>query len=278
LDCGHNKQRKAAVINDLSCFGRCSLTVTLPILSALKVQCCPVPTAIFTNHTGYPSYAWTDYTNHLDDFISEWEKLGLRFDAIATGFLGSARQIAFVRRFLDAFRDADTVVAVDPVMGDHGQLYSTYSTELAQAMRHLLDAADILTPNLTEACILAEVPYNPVPSDAELSDLCERLAERHPRSIVISGIERGDNLLNAVYEKGLQPVFVSERKIGCDRSGTGDVFFSVILGNAVNGIPFAESVRRASAFVAKAVAHTSKLGIYKEDGLAFEELLGDIVK
>ena len=99
----HNIQKKAAVINDLSCFGRCSLTVTLPILSAMKIQCCPVPTAIFTNHTGYPSYAWTDYTDHLDDFIREWRKLGLQFDAIATGFLGSVRQIDFVRRFLDAF-------------------------------------------------------------------------------------------------------------------------------------------------------------------------------
>jgi len=278
LDCGHNQQKKAAVINDLSCFGRCSLTVTLPILSAMKVQCCPVPTAIFTNHTGYASYAWTDYTDHLDDFISEWKKLGLRFDAIATGFLGSVRQIAFVRRFLDAFRDAGTLVAVDPVMGDYGKLYSTYSTDLAQSMRQLLDVADILTPNLTEACILAEVPYNPAPSNAELSDLCERLGEGHARNIVISGIERGDDLLNVVFEKGQPPVFLSERRIGCDRSGTGDVFFSVILGNAVNGVPFVESVRRASAFVAKATAHTSELGIYEEDGLAIEDVLKELVQ
>ena len=274
----HNIQKKAAVINDLSCFGRCSLTVTLPILSAMKIQCCPVPTAIFTNHTGYPSYAWTDYTDHLDDFIREWRKLGLRFDAIATGFLGSARQIDFVRRFLDAFCDEDTLVAVDPVMGDDGKLYATYDKELAEAMRQLLDVADILTPNLTEAYVLADLPYNPNPGDAELSELCVRLAERHARSIVISGIERGGDLLNAIYEKGKTPVFQSQQKIACERCGTGDVFFSVILGNAVNGIPFEDSVRRASAFVAKAMAHTSKLGIYEEDGLAFEDLLKELVK
>ena len=274
----HNLQKKAAVINDLSCFGRCSLTVTLPILSAMKVQCCPVPTAIFTNHTGYPSYAWTDYTDHLDDFICEWRKLGLRFDAIATGFLGSIRQIDFVCRFLDAFRDEDTLVAVDPVMGDDGKLYATYDNELAEAMRRLLDVADILTPNLTEAYVLADLPFNPNTDDAELSELCERLAERHARNIVISGIERGDDLLNAIYEKGKAPVFQSQRKIGCERCGTGDVFFSVILGNAVNGIPFEESVRRASAFISKAMEHTSKLGIHEEDGLAFEDILKELVK
>ena len=278
MDCGHNQQRKAAVINDLSCFGRCSLTVTLPILSAMKIQCCPVPTAIFTNHTGYPSYAWTDYTDHLDDFIREWRKLGLRFDAIATGFLGSVRQIDFVRRFLDAFLDEGTLVVVDPVMGDYGKLYATYDKELSEAMREVLDVADILTPNLTEAYVLAGIPYNPEAGDAELTELCERLAERHVRKIVISGIERGADLLNVVYERGRAPVFLSERRIGCDRSGTGDVFFSVILGNAVNGISFEESVRRASAFVAKAAERTSKLGIHEEDGLAFEDLLKELVK
>lgn len=273
----HNLQKKAAVINDLSCFGRCSLTVTLPILSAMGIQCCPVPTAIFTNHTGYPSYAWTDYTEHLDDFICEWKKLGLCFNAIATGFLGSARQLDFVRRFLEAFKDENTLVAVDPVMGDDGKLYATYDTELAAAMRHLLDVADILTPNLTEACVLAGIPYNPHPSDAELSSLCEQLAARHTSKVVISGIERGGDLLNVVYERGQQsPVFLSERKIGRERSGTGDVFFSVILGGAINGLPFVESVRRASAFVARAAAKTEELGIYEEDGLAFEELLGEL--
>ena len=125
-DTDHNRQKKAAVINDFTSFGRCSLAVTIPILSALKVQCCSVPTAIFTNHTGYPSFAWTDYTDHLDDYIREWQKLYLRFDAIATGFLGSHRQVDFVQRFLTTFRDERTIVVVDPVMGDYGRLYATY--------------------------------------------------------------------------------------------------------------------------------------------------------
>ena len=276
-DNGHNRQKKAAVINDLSCFGRCSLTAVLPLLSAMKVQCCPVPTAIFTNHTGYPSYAWTDYTEHLDDFISEWKKLGLRFDVIATGFLGSVRQIDFVRRFLDAFRMDGTLVAVDPVMGDDGKLYATYDRELAAAMRQLLEVADILTPNLTEACVLADRPYDPHISDAELSELVLQLSGGC-RKVVISGIERGDELVNVVGENHRPPVFISEKRIGCRRSGTGDVFFAVVVGNVVNGVPFSEAVRRASAFVAKAAACTSRLGIHTEDGLAFEEIIRELVE
>ena len=274
----HNRQKKAAVINDFTSFGRCSLAVTIPILAALKVQCCSVPTAIFTNHTGYPSFAWTDYTDHLDDYIREWQKLHLRFDAIATGFLGSHRQVDFVRRFLEAFRDDQTLVVVDPVMGDYGRLYPTYDATLAESMRAFLDVADILTPNLTEACVLANRPYDPAITDDELLELCERLTSRHANKIVVSGIARGTELVNFVFERGQAPQIVAEPKIGNDRSGSGDVFASVILADAVNGVPFAESVRRASAFVAKATAHTSKLGIYEEDGLAIEDVLKELVK
>ena len=130
-DVNHNTQKKAAVINDFTSFGRCSLAVTIPILSAMKVQCCPVPTAFFTNHTGFDSFAWTDNTPHLDDYIAEWRKLNLRFNAIQTGFLGSHAQVDFVLRFLAAFRTPETVICVDPVMGDYGKLYPTYDQGLA---------------------------------------------------------------------------------------------------------------------------------------------------
>ena len=276
-DTDHNRQKKAAVINDFTSFGRCSLAVTIPILSALKVQCCSVPTAIFTNHTGYPSFAWTDYTDHLDDYIREWQKLYLRFDAIATGFLGSHRQVDFVQRFLTTFRDERTIVVVDPVMGDYGRLYATYDATLAESMRAFLDVADILTPNLTEACVLANHPYDPAITDAELLELCQQLTSRHATKIVVSGIARGSELVNFVFERDCSPQLFAEPKIGNDRSGSGDVFASVILADAVNGVPFAESVQRASNFVAKAVARTVELGIPEQDGLAIEEVLTELI-
>ncbi len=274
----HNRQRKAAVINDFTSFGRCSLAVTIPILSAMKVQCCPVPTAFFTNHTGFESFSWTDNTASLDDYIREWKRLGLRFDAIQSGFLGSREQVDFVKRFIAAFRDERTVVCVDPVMGDYGRLYATYDDALAESMRSFLDVADVLTPNLTEACILADEPYRTDFSDAELESICRRLAERGTGRVVVSGIPRGETLVNFVYVSGRAPVLCAERKIGGDRSGTGDVFASVILADAVNGVDFAESVRRASAFTASAVRRSVELGLPEKDGLAIEEVIGELVK
>ena len=145
----HNHQKKAAVINDFSSFGRCSLAVALPILSAMKIQCCPIPTSMFTNHTGFDSYYWTDCTAHMPHYADEWEKLGLKFDAIATGFLGSVDQIRIVQDFLRRFKNGNTVVVVDPVMGDYGKLYPTYSPVLAEKMKHLVPLADILNKVLS---------------------------------------------------------------------------------------------------------------------------------
>lgn len=270
-------QKKAAVVNDFSSFGRCSLAVTIPILSAMKVQCCPVPTAIFTNHTGYPSFSWTDYTDHMDDYIREWKKIGLRFDAVQTGFLGSKAQIDFVFRFLDAFRDEGTIVAIDPVMGDYGRLYSTYSRELAESMRRFLAVADILTPNLTEACVLAGTEYDPGISDSGLEHLARSLSEPNGAKVAITGLQRNGDIVNFVYEHGKAPHLHAEPKIGEDRSGTGDVFSSVILGDAVNGVPFYESVVKAGSFVARAVRRSVEMDIPVRDGLAFEEILGDLI-
>ena len=276
-DVNHNTQKKAAVINDFTSFGRCSLAVTIPILSAMKVQCCPVPTAFFTNHTGFDSFAWTDNTSHLDDYIAEWRKLNLRFNAIQTGFLGSREQVDFVLRFLAAFRTPETIVCIDPVMGDYGKLYPTYDKHLAESMRGFLDVADILTPNLTEACFLADAPYRTDFTDAELAALCEKLAARHADRIVISGIPRRDTLVNFIYETGRGTSLCVEPRIGADRSGTGDVFASVILADAVNGVDFAASVRKASRFTAAAVRRTVEMGIPEKDGLAIEEVLKEII-
>jgi len=273
----HNRQRKAAVVNDFTSFGRCSLAVTIPILSAMKVQCCPVPTAMFTNHTGFDSFAWMDNTPHLDSYIEEWQKLGLAFDAIQTGFLGSREQVAFVSRFLAAFKTPKTIVCIDPVMGDYGRLYPTYDRARAESMRSFLDVANILTPNLTEACFLAGQTYDPGITDAGLKSLCEELSKRNAAKVVISGIPRGDTLLNFIYEPGGKTSLCVETRIGVDRSGTGDVFSSVILADAVNGVDFASSVCKASRFTALAVRRSVELGIPEKDGLAIEEVLKELI-
>lgn len=272
----HNHQKKIAVVNDLSGFGRCSIAVSLPIISAMGIQCCPVPTAIFSNHTGFDSFYSVDFTDHMEAYLAEWGKLDLRFRGILTGFLGSPEQLGIVSRFVDRSRSEDTIVIVDPVMGDYGKLYPTYSPKLAEGMRDLARRADILTPNLTEACILTGSEYRPDMGREELTGLCRKLSAMGPKKIVVSGLERGEDLENFVYEEGSPPVSILEHKVGPCRSGTGDVFASIIAADAVNGIGLEESVGRASAFIAKVLRRALELDLPRTDGICFEEFLSDL--
>lgn len=272
----HNHQKKMAVINDFCGFGRCSLAVSLPIVSAMKIQCCPLPTAIFSNHTGFESFRCTDFTEHMTDYAEEWKKLNLRFHGILTGFLGSPEQIGIVKNFLQSFRTEETVIVVDPVMGDYGKLYPSYSPLLAEKMAELVPYADILTPNLTEACILTDTEYNRDMSEDDLEILCKKLSGMGPKKIVISGLERGEDLLNFVFEEGKESLCLTEHKVGPCRSGTGDVFSSIIAADAVNGVDFAESVKHASGFIAKVLRRTMELDLPKTDGICFEEFLKEI--
>lgn len=272
----HNHQRKIAVINDFSGFGRCSIAASLPIISAMKIQCCPLPTSIFSNHTGFDSFYYSDYTEHMNAYMDEWVKLGLNFQGILTGFLGSPEQVHIVKRFMELFKKENTITTIDPVMGDYGNLYPTYSSLLADQMCTLVPYADILTPNLTEACILTETEYTPDMSEKELTVLCEKLSHMGPKKIVISGLERGDDLENFIYEAGKQPQTIREHKVGPFRSGTGDVFSSIIAADAVNGVDFVSSVHHASSFIAKVLRRTVELDIPKTDGICFEEFLSEI--
>ena len=273
----HNRQKKIAVINDFCGFGRCSIAVALPIISAMHVQCCPLPTSIFSDHTGFDSFFYTDYTEHMQSYADEWTKLKLRFDGIATGFLGSARQIDLVKAFLQRFKTEKTRVLVDPVMGDYGKLYPTYTPELAGRMHELLQYADLLTPNLTEACILAGESYREDFTEQELTGLCEKLAAHGPQQMVISGISRGDFLGNFVYARGRTQMLWC-RRIGGYRSGTGDVFGAILAADLVNGVELTASVKKAADFIEKTIAYTAALGIPPTDGICIEQYLWELGK
>ena len=272
----HNRQKKIAVINDFCGFGRCSLTVSLPIISAMKIQCCPLPTSIFSNHTGFDSFFYTDFTQNMDQYIDQWVGLGLSFDGIITGFLGSPEQIIIVKRFLELFKSKTNITVIDPVMGDDGELYPTYSPRLAEQMSQLIPFADIITPNLTEACILTDTSFDPNISEEGLEKICHKLSLMGPEKIIISGLERSGDLENFVYESGKAPHIVREQKVGPCRAGTGDVFASIIAADAVKGIDFTQSVRHASAFIAKVLRRTVEMGLPETDGLCFEEFLQEI--
>lgn len=267
-------QRKLAVINDISGFGRCSVAVALPIVSYMGVQCCPVPTSVFSNHTGFPHYFFDDYTDRMQEYIDHWKKLGLSFDGIATGFLGSDKQIQIVKDFIRDFKGENTKIIIDPVMGDYGKLYSTYTEELCQEMKKLVCLADIITPNLTECCKLTDTPYKGEGwRKKELQRMAEMLAGEGPQKIVITGIKQGAFIANYIYEKGKEPKWIRTHKVGTERSGTGDVFASIIAADSVNGVPFDRSVKKASGFVKKCILKSIELEIPRTDGVCFEEIL-----
>jgi len=272
----HNNQKKIALINDFTGFGRCSIAVELPIISTLKVQCCPLLTSIFSNHTGFDSYFFDDYTDRMEGYVEEWKKLDLSFNGICSGFLGSARQISIVKDFIKEFKTDDTIVVVDPVMGDYGKIYSTYTDEMCGLMKELVAGADIITPNITESCILTGTPYSDMLYEKDIVELAEKLSMMGPEKVVITGIVQGTFISNYCYERkkeGKKGYFVKALKIGAQRSGTGDIFTSIIAADAVNGVDFHKSVKKASSFIKKCIMKSIELDIPLTDGVCFEELL-----
>lgn len=267
-------QKKLALVNDVTGYGRCSIAVALPIVSALKVQGCILPTAILSVHTGFHDYYLDDYTDHMTPYIESWKKNGLTFDGISTGFLGSARQIDIVLDFLRDFKGPHTLAIVDPVMGDNGQLYPSYTQEMCDEMRRLLAYADVVTPNVTEACELLNLPYR---SDRDLSEddfaaMAKALADKGPQGVILTGIHNGPYIGNFIYDQGKMS-WVRAKKVGGDRSGTGDVFTAIVSASVVRGESLEQAVQKASDFICRVMAYTEELDLPHNAGLAFEEYL-----
>ena len=273
-------QKKIALINDVTGFGRCSIAVMAPIVSAMKIQAVTVPTAILSAHTQFPEYYFDDYTSKMRDYIQTYKDLNLNFDAIASGFLGSEEQVDIVIDFFKTFKKNGTFALVDPVMGDYGRLYETYTPSLCEKMKALVHYADILTPNLTELCTLTDVKYREEGfNDAELATMCQKLVEQGPEHIVVTGIRyNSKQIMNYVYSKGEEPRIVMVDRIGGDRSGTGDVISSIIAGMYLNGHDFYESVKKAAEFVSKCLRYCEDNNVPTHWGLCFEMYLHDLME
>ena len=270
----HNTNKKVAIINDFSGFGRCSLTVAMPIVSYLGVQACPVPTAIFSNHTGYDSFYCKDLTEDLTAYIGEWQKLDLHFDGISSGFLGSIYQIDTVIEFIKHFKGDDTKVVVDTVMGDNGKVYPTYTADMCKRLIDLLQYSDVITPNVTEACFLTDTPYKADGwTNTELLQIVNRLHQYGAKQVVISGILDGGNISNAVSCSPNSIEYVTRQRFGSTRSGTGDIFTAIVLADAVNGVPLYRSVERSADYIRRCIKVTEEYHVPPTDGVCFEEVL-----
>lgn len=282
---------RLAMINDIAGFGRCSTTVSLPVISVMKVQVCPVPTSVLSNHLGFPLCHFDDYTSHMRDYIKVWNELGLTFDGLYCGFLGNEEQIDIVREFVEMFRPP--LFLLDPVMGDHGRAYSSITEAHVQKMKELLPLADIITPNITEACLLTGTPWKDGEwTMPELSGLCERLADICQQesvssgeasvgtvsgaSIVITGIRQGDSLVNFLWDDGVYTT-VSTPIAGASRPGTGDIFASILAADAVRGETLLTSVQKAANFVGLCIAGSEKVGTPVQEGVVFEKYLAALL-
>ena len=269
---------RVAAIHDMSGFGRCSLTVAIPILSAMGVQCCPLPTAFLSTHTGgFEGFTFLDMTDELPKVAAHWKSLNLDFQAVYSGFLGSERQIGIVADFIRDFRGADTMAVIDPVMGDHGKVYQTYTPAMCAGMSQLAELADVITPNLTEAALLLGVPYGDLPAgEAGYQEIVERLSLNGRRSVVLTGASTAPELTGAICfdARSGRTEAVQTERIPREFHGTGDVFASVLTGALVQGASLTQATRQAVDFVRACAERTIQVGLPMREGVEFEPLLG----
>ena len=277
---------RCACIHDLAGLGHCSLTAAIPILSVMGIQACPVPTAVLSSQTdGYSGYSFLDMTPELPAYIAHWASRRERFDGIFTGFLGSHAQLALVEDFIRTFRGADTLVVVDPVMGDDGAVYDTYTGDLCAGMARAASLASVITPNLTEAAQLLGESYADAPRDPEgLMAWAVRLTREIAPQAVITGVpsEDGAELRMAVCVRGEASILTRPR-VGTDTPcggsypGTGDVFASVLTGALLRGDSLTAAAARAADFTSACVLRTAGAGTPREEGLLLEPMLPRLI-
>ncbi|HIT53391.1 MAG TPA: pyridoxamine kinase [Candidatus Fimivicinus intestinavium] len=276
------RQKRAAAIHDISCFGKCSLTVALPILSAAGIETAVIPTAVLSTHTGgFSDFTYRDLTADMRPIMQHWKSLGLSFDAVYSGYLGSFEQVGIVEEFLSMFRSEDTLVLVDPAMADGGQLYKTFSPPFVQEMKGLCMHADLLVPNITEAAMLTGETYREGPYDhAYIETLLRGLLSLGARQAVLTGVwfdqrQYGAASL-ALGERA--PHYVFSPRVDGFYHGTGDVFASALLAARLNGRPLEEAARIAVDLTCGSILRTRAAGTDLRFGVNFEEGLPAFIR
>ena len=273
-----NPVPRAAAIHDLSGFGRTSLSVVIPILSSMGVQPCSLPTAVLSTHTGgVQNYHFVDLTDQMQAIINHWKEIGIHFDAIYSGFLGSSRQIDIVEDFIRDFSNDDQLILIDPVLGDNGQPYSTMNEEMIVKMRGLIRHADVITPNFTEAAFLLDEPYDPSIGITELKDWAKRLAAQGPNKVIITSIPvpQGKNVSSVLaYNRPDNRLWkVDCGYIPAHYPGTGDIFASVVVGSLLQGDSLPIALDRAVQFVSIAIRSTFGYAFPAREGVLLERVL-----
>ena len=271
-----SQHKKIAAIHDLSGYGRCSLSVIIPVISAMGIQVCPVPTAVLSTHTGrFTDMALEDLTEHISDCYEHYKRLGLQFDAIYTGFMTSSEQVDSCLKFFDG--NPDALKVVDPVLGDNGKPYSTCTPELMRRMKELVEEADVITPNLTETCMLLGEECPPMMSVSQARSWLARLSDK-PRIVVIKGVplidDEGQKLSNIGFDRESGSFWrIDWDHIPMHYPGTGDIFTSVLTASLLKGESLPIALNRATTFTEIAVKTTYSYGTEARLGVVFEDCL-----
>lgn len=270
---------KILSVQDISCYGQCSNTVMLPILSAAGLETVALPTALLSTHTGgFTGFTFLDMTAEMQKILSHFAELGLRFSYLCTGYFGSAEQIDILAKALPTLLLPDAPRIIDPVMGDHGKLYSIYDLDFVKSMRRMCAGADVITPNLTEACLLADLPFTDNHyEEGLLARLFERLHALGVCRVVITGVMFDDCTIGAVAHEVDGEIFTT-RAPYVDRRfhGTGDTFAAALIAHLANGFAFRSAVEGATRFVSACIADTVPVMDTHWYGLRFEGRLGEI--
>lgn len=269
--------KRIASIQDFSCIGSCSQTIALPVLSAMGVECAALPTALLSAHTAFDGFVSLDLTPQLLAIMAHWRAMHLRFDAVYTGYLASAEQVGLVGALLDGMDERPALTLIDPVMGDNGALYAGFSDAFPQAMRALCGRADVMTPNVTEACLLTGTAYSPVQDAAQTRRLLERLLELGCRAAVLTGLRVDGDMAVAALQRDGTGTLVRTSYIPEVFHGTGDLFASTCAGALVQGAPLERAVRLAADYVALTLRRTVQAPDRRWYGVNFQETLPELM-
>lgn len=268
--------KKILTIQDISCVGQCSLTVALPIISSMGIECCILPSAVLSTHTGgFSGYTFRDLTEDLPRIKNHWLKEKISFDGIYTGYIGSTKQIQYIKDIIDSFKTDKQIVVVDPAMADHGKLYYGFDEAFVEEMKTLCAKADYIVPNITEACYLTNTPYFEKYSKSDIEALLVKLCELGPKYAVLTGISFEEGLLGAAMYDSInnEIKYYFNERIPLLFHGTGDIFASSFFGAVINGCDMYEAACVAVDFTLLAIKNTISDAKEHWYGVHFEKAL-----
>ena len=283
--------KRVLTVQDISCVGKCSLTAAIPVISAMGIEVCPLPTAILSNHTAFSSFSFLDLTDKIPEILNEWKKQGFHFDAIYTGYLGSIKQIDLVHKILDEFAQNDTLVVIDPCMADNGKLYTGFSQDFVKQMAKLCGRANVILPNMTEACFLVNQDYDfLVQTNESITKVMAKLLSLGAQQVILKGVEFSKEKIGVAYcsqklfdnnfstnENNMEDMNIYfHHRYDENFHGTGDVFASAVTGALVLKKDIKDAVKIACDFVQESIECTLLNPNYNWYGVDFESALKNL--